>query len=60
MARISIKHGNIEVEVEAEDITDAEKTFAKIADGVATGTSIYGGKQGIYLFKDVSAALKKK
>ena len=44
MARISLKHGNIEIEVEADDIEEAEETFAKIADGVATGTPTSGNR----------------
>lgn len=60
MARISLKHGNIEIEVEADDIEEAEETFAKIADGVATGTPTSGNMTTKELYNAISGALKKK
>ena len=65
MVRIRVKARSVEIEVEADEMRIAEETFAKIADGAATGTpttatllpwAITDKK----LYSAISDALKKK
>ena len=60
MVRIRVKARSVEIEVEATNMRIAEETFAKIADGVATGTPTSGAITDKELYNAISGALKKK
>ncbi|MGB7531614.1 MAG: hypothetical protein WA977_01360 [Halobacteriota archaeon] len=66
MVRIRVKARSVEIEVEADEMRIAEETFAKIADGAATGAPTTGTLWcgGITddkkLYSAISDALKKK
>ena len=65
MVRIRVKARSVEIEVEADEMRIAEETFAKIADGAATGTpttgTLWAGAiTDKKLYSAISDALKKK